>query len=456
MVDNLAESPKILEKSVEVTSTPPHPVKPWSRHHPITRHYRGEAPRTPLDYPERDIQDDRETGSQSVSGRPDVKLNLYKGPGKDALQRGIKKYESYLRLEGGIVDVKDLFVSTLEAARAAKRDMVTIFDFGCGEGNMIKELAEDPEIMRVVQQYPDIQVSVVGLTDSAQLPDQPTDEEKINGRNIVLPEDAPENISGRIDFYAVTAARTLKQYFEKKGIESIDLAFAVQSLRYLPAKNFDEVVTTIADKLVPSGRMLASHFSNPPYPSNGDYLSIQVRSTGSSPKTEASFFDRMTKQGDRLEFGSEEEVVQELAELQQALEYFRDKGVVSQARIDDTFDKLIPEETRLSNHQDSLHPQSSQIVVRPVGHHTRRDLRKIVYLLENVEGSFAKSRYDTREEQKRAVLTRLSTRPGVTVTAPDDRETFDIRKDFELPQEPAVVIKDKKQNWFRSLLRLKD
>lgn len=159
------------------------------------------------------------------------------------------------------LDITATVVDAITAAAAQGRDEVVVFDFGCGQGCALEDVVQgrSPDIMDAVRANPDIKLRLIGLTDLPAIRAATmSPQELAAGKDIPLPEGSPPNVSAHIDYYPVTAARTLEKYFESRGIAEIDLALAVRSFRYLPSKNLELTLQSIAHRLRPQSGVLAA------------------------------------------------------------------------------------------------------------------------------------------------------------------------------------------------------
>jgi hypothetical protein len=271
----------------------------------------------------------------------EIKVGLYKGQtGRESIARGRGSYEyQWNREEGEDITYDGLIAAAIERAAVDGRDEVVMFDFGCGEGNAMHEFVQDAnsEAMKSVKAHPDVKVKLIGLTDTTGLKDAPsTQEELAMGRELKSPDDEPTNLAARIDFYAVTAARTLEDYFVEHGIDTIDVGMAVQSLAYLPAKNFAATVDSITRRLQsPGSTFIAAPYSTqvPGFDSYGGFPHLDVRTKMDGPSVQATIRDR------GMRFIRDRDIHEEVGNLEAALQKYVGLGRITEEQIDERINR---------------------------------------------------------------------------------------------------------------------
>lgn len=320
------------------------------------------------------------------------------------------------------ISIDHVISSAIEAAIAHGRDEVVIFDFGCGRGDFFKSIIKGGEndILRqtteMIRNHPNLRVKLLGLTDVTGLQARRmSDQELANGTDLKNPEAEPKNLSAHIDYYGVTAAQTLEKYLDSKGITTIDVAFAVQSLPYLPANNFEAVLETIIARLRPGIGTFASgpYASQVPgffeeytpynYHDEDFHFSNLIKKTPDRPSLQSTLREkgkRFTK--------PDADIHQEVALLQAAFEKYKELGVLSQEKIDENIDRLLPLATRGLNRVTNQHPKLEQLLGNK---NDRTNLETIATaLLSRAEHGLGEKRREQLREKKKAVLARLKTK----------------------------------------------
>lgn len=333
-----------------------------------------------------------------------VKTGVYKGLTGSYLRRGIEGYENAWNREGyEDVTYDQLVTSAIEQALADGRQEVVVFDFGCGEGNAMTTFLQDDqsEAMKKIKENPDLQLKLIGLTDTPGI--EASDEVLASGKQLKSPNDEPINVSAQIDYYAVTAARTLENYFVEHDITSIDVAMAVQSLAYLPAKNFEATVASIASRLKsPNSTFIASAYTNQvPGFDTYAYPSIDIQNFSREPGVRTTLQDGWTRFSD-----PNIDIEEEGTNLKSVIGRYVSMGVLSQAEVD----KRIEQELKLSRTakiKNALLRHKPQFEELYKADDPRNALGKVADLLSSGQENLYIIRGSKLVEQKEAALNKL-------------------------------------------------
>jgi len=335
------------------------------------------------------------------------KTGIYKGQiGNDSIARGRRSYEDqWNRKEGEKISYDGLIVTAVERAAAEGRDEVIIFDFGCGEGNTMKEFVEDgnSEAIQSIKAHPDVKVKLIGLTDTTGLADAPSVQELAEGRELKSPDAEPTNLAAGIDFYAVTAARTLEDYFVAHGIDAIDVGMAIQSTAYLPAKNFAATMESITKRLLsPGSTFIAAPYATqvPGFDSYGGLPRLDVRTKTDGPSIHAS----MRERGRRF-LGDDINIPEEVRYLEAALQKYVQLGRITEEQIDEKINSYLPKSTQRVNRWRHRKPSIEQLITKfenPIA-----ALGQVAYLMGVADQEFFANRQEKLLEQKKAALTTL-------------------------------------------------
>jgi len=196
-----------------------------------------------------------------VMERLPVHVDLYHGPTKpDCLKRNIAEVDETL------IETKRTFdsflVEQLHLVFQAGRSEATFLDIGSGEGGLFISFLTDPnegkESKAFLKDHLGFKLRMVGLTDSPSL------ETHLREKPVELGEPADEEserLREQVIFsnvhYSLARTQTLEDFLGLQGIETIDLAFATQSLRYLGPRVFEEVIKTTAARLPKGGKFVA-------------------------------------------------------------------------------------------------------------------------------------------------------------------------------------------------------
>lgn len=414
MSDNNVEQPVSIGEHTEQKSTPESfPIHPTTTEQMSTK--------ATHDKPARNINDVR----NELDG---IKVGIYKGQtGRESIARGRSSYEEqWNQKEGEHMTYDNIIATAIERAAVAGRDEVIMFDFGCGEGNTMKELVEDEhsEAMKSVKAHPDVKVKLIGLTDTVGLTNAPaTKEDVANGKNLKSPNEEPTNLSARIDFYAVTAARTLEDYFVAHGINAIDVGMAIQSLAYLPRKNFEATVESITRRLQSPGSIfIAAPYSTqvPGFDYYGGHPRLDVRTKTDGPSVHA------TMHGRSMRFlGQDIDVQEEVKYLKIALQKYVGLGRITEEQIDERINSLLPRKTRASNRWHHRRPSVEQLITKaenpPVA------LGQIANLMDGADQEYFDARQEKLFEQKKAALTTLKEKYADTIEIAFDDNVISMR-----------------------------
>ena len=303
-------------------------------------------------------------GNKTGTGRfriGEAKIGKYKGS-TEYLGRGIKAYEDEWNTDRNErISYNGLISEAIERAVKDKRNEVVIFDFGCGDGNAIRDFLanNNSSTMKLLSDHPEISVKFIGLTDTPRLSESPTQEELTSGRQLKSDDEEPTNVSARIDYYAVTAARTLEEYFVTHNIDSIDVAMAVQSLSYIPLKNFDSTLQSIISRLkVPESTFIAASYAKqvPGFrPNIIGIPNIDVRTQTYDASIPSTIRDR----GARFDFPATDTEV-EIQNLNSAFNMYKNLGVLTQQEIEEAIDNELPSRERLVNRARRRTPNIGQ------------------------------------------------------------------------------------------------
>lgn len=191
------------------------------------------------------------------------KIGLYRGETGQYLKRGITGYEGELNQENdkgiGPFSIDSLVSDTLRNVEAQGRTEATIFDFGCGEAEMFRDLLTNPDSQTIqfLREHPNINLRMLGLTDTTGIENEAKETSLIGQvRDLLSQEEQqelPTNVQAQVAYYSVTAEQTLETFFQQHGVNTIDIGFSVQALSYLFPRNLDRVLRTIIDHLEPNG-----------------------------------------------------------------------------------------------------------------------------------------------------------------------------------------------------------
>ncbi len=205
---------------------------------------------------------------------PDTKAvtGLYLGPTEPKyFARGISSIDGLITETGESVD--SLMLDRLKDAVVNGRSEVTVIDIGSGDGFMMKDLKEynlqSLKLKAFLVDNPGLRLNVIGLTDSQEPNLQDTekpiaiDYSKIDSLNQAI----NQQINVKNFYYTLSRTQSLEAFLDSHGINTVDLAFAIESLRYLGPKVFEEVVSTTISRIPQGGRFVGTGFtgSHPGY-----------------------------------------------------------------------------------------------------------------------------------------------------------------------------------------------
>lgn len=154
----------------------------------------------------------------------------------------------------------------LESMVKEGRTEATVLDIGSGEGGLMRSFLTDPEFCvnskSILRSHPSIKLRFVGLTDapvpSLHLTEKPlkADISGLDAGTLLL----NERVTAQNFYYSMTKKQTLEQFLHSKSVESIDVALAIETLRYLSPRVFEEVITTVMRRMQSGGEFIATSF----------------------------------------------------------------------------------------------------------------------------------------------------------------------------------------------------
>jgi hypothetical protein len=194
-----------------------------------------------------------------------VYYGLYHGPEDNRMRRNIALVNDELKGSGKTLD--DFLAEQLVSAFNAGRSEAVLLDIGSGTGELFASFIQDYSMGKKSRAFlrtnPQFKVQMIGLTDS------PTASHHLKVMPIelldgMLKEDSKrlqEQVEIRNVYYSLARGQSLNDFLKTQGIETIDLAVAIQSLRYLGPKVFEEVLQTVVSKMPRGGKLIASGVS---------------------------------------------------------------------------------------------------------------------------------------------------------------------------------------------------
>lgn len=192
-----------------------------------------------------------------MSAEKRIYINAYNGPTTE--RTPLDCANEWRKLGLGSID--SLLSEQLLAAMQNGKNKVTVLDIGSGkEAKLLRAVMHDqavaPESRRLLSQYPEASLQLVGLTD--------TSEEPYFGQTIISEtmQEPDMRVTFRNVAYTLTAAQTLRCFLRQEEIIKINLALATWSLAYLPLGIFSEVVRTTTEHLESEGRFLGVGYND--------------------------------------------------------------------------------------------------------------------------------------------------------------------------------------------------
>ncbi len=159
--------------------------------------------------------------------------------------------------EGSVFSIDRHLSYQLEAAVQNHQDTVTLLDLGCGLGEMLSNIANDPatcpNTKSILAKHPHLRLNLVGLTDTiAHDQDQPH-----QIKDLVEPGSTPSQIQACSITYTLTAAQRLPEFLKMFSIDAPNLIISHKALTYLGPKTFGFLLQDITLVLPPEGEFFA-------------------------------------------------------------------------------------------------------------------------------------------------------------------------------------------------------
>lgn len=186
-----------------------------------------------------------------------TKIHAYNGPPTERTVADCEKEWQKL----GIASLDEILLDRFLSANCRESKVITIVDIGCGKrSHLLDGIMHDPNACPDARTYMgsniDISLNLVGLTDCEEKEDfgRPLVQE-----SVWTPDMRAEH---KAIAYTLTPFQEISQFYERVGIERLDVAFATWSLAYLSPTTFAEVVNSTIRRLMPGGVFIAAGYND--------------------------------------------------------------------------------------------------------------------------------------------------------------------------------------------------
>lgn len=191
-----------------------------------------------------------------------IYYGLYHGPEDKRMRRDIALVNDELRGSGKKFD--DFLVEQLNLAFDSGRPEAVLLDIGSGTGELFASFIQDHSMGKrsraFLATHPDFKVRMIGLTDSPT-PDRHLTQMPVEVLDGMLKDESKrlqEQVEIKNVYYSLARGQSLSGFLKTQGVETIDLALATQSLRYLGPKVFEEVLQTVVSMMPKGGKLVGA------------------------------------------------------------------------------------------------------------------------------------------------------------------------------------------------------
>lgn len=205
-----------------------------------------------------------------------VQTGVYQGAGGKSVSRSLAEVSIMLltveKIDDPLATVDELIARQIRIAQAQNRNSITVLDLGSGEGNMLRDIIEFPELMphTVVAlreiRIPDFTINLIGLTDTERLFNPPSiaGTEYTSTASTIVPSGTNYPTKFVNYAYAITHGQSFEDFLRihKDTIGTLDLVLSTETMMYLAPEIFKSTLSQIANALAPGGRCVIEGYKH--------------------------------------------------------------------------------------------------------------------------------------------------------------------------------------------------
>lgn len=368
-----------------------------------------------------------------------VRAGLYRGEMGKYLQRGINASEAEWSKDTdvGTFSFDDLLSSAIERSVANGKNEVVVFDFGCGDALVFKDLLAErggEKALAMLRKHPNVQLKLIGVTDIGGLETKGFSDDLLPDNQHLSSIDPVLHIDAQVAYRSITASQTLENFFSEQHIHGIDLILATQSFPYLSPKNFDHVLHSMVAHLNGGGALIAAPYATraPGFKRGGLFgePQLNIGYPIAEPSLKATLNDPTNRFIDETT-----EIATELDLLKKALKKYKDLGVLTDADIAKRINRYLPTRVRLTNLLTLKQPTIEQIPSGSNEKEYRSRLASIAYLLDTAETNLGFKKMKEDEQQKQSILAHMQQALKDQVTITFGQSAIHMIKRIDFTQE---------------------